>query len=135
MEDNISITNKTKGKLPNLPFVYIKNDILGKKYTLSVAFVGASKSKEINNKYRNKNYATNVLSFELSKTDGEIVMCPTIIKKESKDKEKNFGKNYKNLLGYLFIHGMLHLKGMDHGTKMERQESFFVKKYLSRTKF
>lgn len=130
--ENISITNKTKGKLPSLPFVLIKNDILGEKYNLSIAFVGEKKSKEINKQYRDKDYPTNILSFCLSNNEGEIILCPSIIKKESKNKDKNFGKNFPNLLGYLVIHGMLHLKGMQHSSRMNRAEKKYDQKYFYR---
>jgi probable rRNA maturation factor len=105
----------------------IKNDILGKEYSLSVAFVSEKKSKEINKKYRNIDKATNVLSFALRKNEGEIVLCKSIIRKEL----KKFDRTFEQLVGYLVIHGMLHLKGMKHGTRMEKAE----KTYLSRTKF
>lgn len=131
MEENVSITNQTKCKLPSLHFVLIKNDILGKKYSLSMAFVSEKVSKEINFKYRQKNKSTNILSFCLSENEGEIILCPSLIKKESKNKNKNFGKNFKNLLGYLVIHGMLHLKGMEHSAIMDKAEIKYDQKYFS----
>ncbi|MFA6520486.1 MAG: rRNA maturation RNase YbeY [Candidatus Paceibacterota bacterium] len=108
-------------------FSKIKNDILGKDYSLSIAFVSEKKSRELNKKYRKKDRATNVLSFALRKNEGELVLCKAVIKKEARD----FGKTFAQFLGFLVIHGMLHLKGYDHGKKMERLEE----KYLSRTKF
>jgi len=135
MEDKFSIVNMTRAKLA-LPtgrqaFVLIKNDILGKKYSLSIAFVSEKVSKEINFKYRQKNKPTNILSFCLSETEGEIILCPSVIKKESKNKNKNFGKNFKNLLGYLVIHGMLHLDGLEHGDIMDKREVKYDQKYFS----
>lgn len=109
----------------------IKNDILGKKYSLSIAFVSPKKSQEINKKYRNKNKPTNILSFALSKTEGELLLCKEVIRKEL----EKFDRNYKDLERFLVIHGMLHLKGLDHGKKMEKLEQKFEQKYLSRTKF
>jgi probable rRNA maturation factor len=108
----------------------IKKDILGKEYSLSVAHVSEKKSKEINKKYRKKDKPTNVLSFALRKNEGEIILCPTLIKKESKDENKNFGKNFEQLLGFLVIHGMLHLKGMQHGSIMEKAEEKYDQKYF-----
>ena len=127
MQGEFSLLNKTRGKLPSLPFLKIKNDILGKKYSLSLAFVSEKESQKINNKYRNKDKPTNILSFLLHKDEGEIIICPAVVKREA----KNFEKTYSQFLGFLVIHGMLHLKGMDHGKKMEKEEA----KYLSRTKF
>lgn len=134
MDDKFSIINTTRTKLA-LPtgrqaFVLIKNDILGKDYSLSMAFVSAKVSKELNFKYRNKNRPTNILSFSLSPKEGEIILCPSLIKKESKNKNKNFGKNFKNLLGYLVIHGMLHLDGLEHGDIMDKKESKYDQKYF-----
>ncbi len=129
MEENITITNKTKGRLPSLPFVFIKNDVLGESYSLSIAFVGEKKSQEINKTYRGKDRPTNVLSFPLSKSEGEIILCLSLIKKESLDVDKNFGKNFRDLLCFLVIHGMLHLKGMEHSSRMEREEKLYCEKY------
>ena len=106
----------------------IKNDILGKKYDLSIALVTEKKSRELNKRYRKKDKATNVLSFALRKDAGELILCPAVIKKET----KKFDRTYSKLLGFLVIHGMLHLKGMEHGEKMEKLEQKLEEKYLSR---
>lgn len=111
----------------------VKNDILGRDYSLSVALITEKKSREINKKYRKKDKPTNVLSFPLRKNEGEILLCRSVIKREAK--ERKFDKSFEELMGFLVIHGMLHLKGMKHGEKMEKLESFYCKKYLSRTKF
>ncbi|KKR61657.1 rRNA maturation RNase YbeY [Candidatus Nomurabacteria bacterium RIFCSPHIGHO2_01_FULL_39_220] len=112
-------------------FQKLKNDILGKNYSLSIAFVDEKKSREINKKYRKKDKATNVLSFALRENFGELVLCKAVIKREIKNQPKNLERNFGNQLRFLVIHGMLHLKGLKHGQKMEKLE----KKYLSRTKF
>ncbi len=127
MEENFSIINKTKNKLPRLPFLKIKNDILGKKYSLSIAYVSEKKSREINKKYREKNKAPNVLSFSLRKNEGELILCPTVVKREAKD----FSKTFDQFLGFLVIHGMLHLKGMTHSSTMNRAEKKYDEKYFS----
>lgn len=120
--------NKIESKIKSL-----KNEILGKDYILSIAYVSLKKSREINKKYRKKDRATNVLSFSLRPGEGELVLCKAVIKKEAK--EKKFDKNFSELLIFLVIHGMLHLKGLKHGKKMEEAEKKYSKKYLSRTKF
>ncbi|MCX6752108.1 MAG: rRNA maturation RNase YbeY [Candidatus Nomurabacteria bacterium] len=127
MQENFSLINKTRSKLPRLPFLDIKDDILGKKYFLSLAFVDKKKSKEINKTYRNKDKPTNILSFSLRKNEGEIVLCPAVIKREA----KNFGKTFEQFLGFLVIHGMLHLKGFEHSSTMEVAENKYDQKYLS----
>lgn len=127
MLGDFSVINKTKATLPGLPFLEIKNKILGRGYSLSLAFIGKKKSQELNYTYRQKNNPTNILSFPLSKTEGEILICPAVVKTET----KKFGKNYARLLVFLVIHGCLHLKGMVHSSTMEKAEE----KYLSRFSF
>src|SRR3989338_8469301 len=106
-------------------FEKLKNDILGKQYSLSIAYVSEKKSREINKKYRNKDKPANVLSFALRKNEGELILCPAVIKRET----KTFGKRFDQLFGFLVIHGMLHLKGLQPCKKMEKLEKFYCKKY------
>lgn len=128
MQENLGVINLTKGKLPALPFALLKKEILGEKYSLSIVFISKAKSREINKAYRNKDNPTNILSFPLSKKEGEILLCPSLIKNET----KKFDRNFRGLLGYLVIHGMLHLKGMEHSSKMEKIEQQYDKKYFGR---
>lgn len=120
-----TITNTTKGKHPSLPFVYMKEAILGKKYELGVSFISSKKQKEINFKTRNIDKTTNILSFPLSKNSGEITFDLSKVKKDA----PLFEMTYPKFLKYLFIHGLLHLKGLDHGAIMERQEQKFLKMF------
>ena len=126
MQENFSVVNKTKGKLPSLPFVTIKNDILGKKYNLSLVFIGPTRSRAFNKQYRNKNIPTNILSFPYSKKDGEILITPSVVKKQF----KKFNRNYNQMIGFLVIHGCLHLKGMEHSSTMEKAEKKYDQKYF-----
>jgi probable rRNA maturation factor len=130
MSENFSIINVTKGKLPSLPFAIIKEDILKKTYDLSLAFIGPKQMQEFNKKYRGFNKPTNILSFSLSKNSGEILICPSLVKTQIKD----FDRTFPELLGFLVIHGMLHLKGMEHSAKMEVAENKYDKKYFYRNR-
>ena len=110
----------------------IKEVVLGKEYDLSFAFVGPKKMREINKKYRGKDYATDILSFELEKIvprrqtgAGEIFIC----KSAAREKARLFARPLPNYLSYLFIHGLCHLKGMRHGATMERQEQKIRKQF------
>jgi probable rRNA maturation factor len=113
-----------------MEFEKIKQNILGKRYSLSIAYLSEKKSREINKKYRKINKPTNVLSFALSKNEGEIVLCKSVIRKEL----KKFDRNFEELLGFLVIHGMLHLKGMEHGSIMEKAEEKYDQKYFYRNR-
>lgn len=127
--NNIEIINYTKGKpLSGLPFANLKKDILGKDYDLSIIICGEKRAQNINKRSRNKDYTPNTLSLPYSKKNGEIILCPSVAKKEAKDYEIT----PKNYLSYLLIHSMLHLKGLDHGKKMDLEEKRLVKKYKIR---
>lgn len=126
MNENFSLINKTRSKTPSLPFLQIKDKILGEKYELSLVFIGEKRSKDLNLKYRNKNHPANILSFPLNRKVGEMF----INLKKAKREAPNFDKNQKEFLAYLFVHGLLHLKGFGHGEKMEKEEKKALK-YLT----
>ncbi|MCR4311124.1 MAG: rRNA maturation RNase YbeY [Candidatus Taylorbacteria bacterium] len=124
-DNNCVVTNKTKGKLPSLPFSDMKSAVLGKSYELSVVFVSQSVIRKLNATHRGKNTATDILSFPLSRKEGEIFLNCTEAKKEA----RKFGRTFENFIGFLFIHGLVHLEGFDHGSRMEAQEIKFRKKF------
>jgi ssRNA-specific RNase YbeY (16S rRNA maturation enzyme) len=99
-------------------FNKISAHILGSKYDLSVVFL-SDKEMRRKMKYRYKRITgvktSNVLSFELSRNSGEILICPAAAKPYT--------------LAYLFIHGCLHLKGRAHSDTMEREENRILKKF------
>ena len=96
----------------------LKNEILSRGYELSLAFVDRRTSRRLNKTYRGKDKSTNVLSFPISKKSGEIIIDLDTAKKES----AKFGMSFQKFVEYLFIHGLLHLKGMRHGAKMDQLE-------------
>ncbi len=121
---NFSI-HKTTRTHPTLPFAAIKKDILGTSYELSLTFVGATRARVLNMAHRQKSYVPNVLSFPLSERVGEIYITPAVAAKEA----AKFNMTPDGYVGFLFIHGCLHLKGLDHGATMDKAEQKYVRKY------
>lgn len=121
----LELQNKTKKRLPKFDWQEAKNQVLGEKYELSLVFCGKALSKNLNKKYRNKDKSTNVLSFPNSKKSGEIFLDIETSKLEAKVLKKPFSK----WLPYLYIHGLYHLSGLDHGKVMDKGEARLVKKY------
>ncbi len=119
-EKNLTVSNN--GTLPRVPFLAIKEKVLGKQYNLSISFVDEQTAQTLNKTYRKKTYVPNTLSFSLTKTGGEIVMCIPAIKKEY----KKFEMTYTTYLTFLLIHSMLHLKGYEHGSTMEDKEQYYL---------
>lgn len=124
--DNVTVFQETKGKLPRLPFVEMKNTILGKKYELSVIFIGAKKSQTLNSTYRGKNYPTNILSFPFEKNSGEMYIHLAKARTDAAD----FDLTYEKFVVKLYVHGLLHLKGLDHSSTMDFEEERYFKKAL-----
>ncbi len=94
---NISVNYS--GTLPRVPFLAIKEKILGKKYDLSIAFVTPQKAQSINMSQRNKDYVPNTLSFSLSKDSGEIILCKSMLQQEYRE----FGMTYDNYIIFILI--------------------------------
>jgi probable rRNA maturation factor len=115
---SLSITNTTKGKLPRLPFAKMAEAVLGREYDCSLVIVSSRKSRELNRTYRKKDNPTNILSFPMGVGVGEIFLD---LKKARADATL-FDRSYANFIGFLFIHGLFHLKGHDHSAKMENAE-------------
>ncbi len=122
---NLTVIRKN-GKLPEIPFISIKEKILGTRYNLTVIFCTPQESKERNNAYRGKDYPTNILSFPLSEKEGEIYISLATARNDA----KNFNMSYLSFLYLLFIHGCLHLKGYDHGSTMESLETKYHKQFF-----
>jgi probable rRNA maturation factor len=86
---------------------------LGRVGEVSVALVDAETIRDLNLRFRNKDEATDVLSFEVDgpygEMVGEVVICPACA---------GFGMGVDELV----VHGALHLGGMDHGEDFDSSE-------------
>jgi probable rRNA maturation factor len=125
----LEITNTTRQRpySKEADFLAIKNAILGKQYDLSLAFVGERRARALNEAHRQKTYVPNVLSFPLDDASGELFISPTRVVREA----KHFDMTPAQYERFLFIHGCLHLLGLDHGPVMEQAEKKFSKRFLN----
>jgi probable rRNA maturation factor len=103
--------------------------------TLSVVFVSAHEMRRINIRYRQRNYATDVLSFRYEDTAGdgqpllgEILICPEVAAEHA----LRYGTSHDRELRKLLTHGMLHLLGYDH--EVDEGQMNRVQKNLLRRK-
>ena len=92
---------------------------------MSLIFVGSARAATLNKQYRKKTYTPNVLSFPRDDKTGEMYICPQIAKKEA----AKFNLSLRGYIAFLFIHGLLHLKGHDHSDTMDTQEQKYLKKF------
>ena len=100
---------------------------------VSVTIVDNEESRKINNKFRNIDRATDVLSFPLIDFDNEslpddgskIYLGDIIISIErAKEQAKEYGHSIDREIGFLTAHSMLHLLGYDHMVPEEEKEMF-----------
>ncbi|MBE8221196.1 MAG: rRNA maturation RNase YbeY [Bdellovibrionales bacterium] len=103
-------------KMQNLHIPVIKKQI-------SLVFVSSQKMKTLNFKYRKQNKTTDILSFQsnLGESFGDIVFDYSLVKKQA---DKN-GHSIKQELLYLFIHGLLHLLGLDHEKSFKEEKRMY----------
>ena len=129
----LEIKNVKKVIVPDTVFEAIKDSVIGKKYDLSLVFVGKTTAQKLNKTYRDKTYVPDILSFPLSIDSGEIFICLEAAKRKMKEFDREdptlFAGDFDNFLIFLFIHGLLHLKGMSHGSTMEKVEKKYFKKW------
>jgi len=88
---------------------------------ITIRLVDADEGQSLNNEYRGKDYATNVLSFPYDTEPvvmGDLVICPAVVAKEAAEQNKPLAAHY----AHLTVHGMLHLQGWDHENDEEAQE-------------
>lgn len=95
---------------------------------LSVKLVDINEMRSLNHDYRNKDKATNVLSFpageivglpaEAGRSLGDIVVCAEVVSEEATRQGKALDDHWAHML----VHGTLHLLGYDHESDAEAVE-------------
>ena len=118
-----------------ISFKEIAESILGKNYELSLVICGDTLARHMYLEHRlpalklrqpSKNsYSSNVLSFPLSKSEGEIFLNVRKAEREA----KAMGISSKERIAHLFVHGCFHLKGIDHSDAMECDEARIMKRF------
>lgn len=102
---------------------------------LSITFVDNERIREINREYRGKDQPTDVISFaleDMGEGETEIVgadmprmLGDMIISiPRTKEQAEEYGHSFERELGFLTVHGFLHLLGYDHMTEEEEKVMF-----------
>ena len=88
---------------------------------ITVRIVGEEEGRELNQSYRQKDYATNVLTFDYAQEPvvmADLVLCAPVVAREAKEQGKTLAAHYAHLL----VHGTLHAQGWDHETSVADAE-------------
>jgi probable rRNA maturation factor len=94
---------------------------------ITVRIVGADEGRALNRDYRQKDYATNVLTFDYEHepvVSADLILCAPVVAQEAAEQGLTLEAHYAHLL----VHGTLHAQGWDHevddeATAMEARES------------
>lgn len=119
-------------------------ELAGKKLALephaevSITIVDNEQIQEINREYRNKDYATDVISFAIEDEHEEELIIDLdedidlprmlgdlfISIEKAKEQAIEYGHSFERELGFLAVHGFLHLNGYDHMNEADEKEMF-----------
>ncbi len=120
------IKNFTRRALPSrVPFSRVAEAVLPS-WEISLVVVGRARAKTLNQRLRNKDYVPNVLSYKLGDHHGEIIICLEVAERQA----PSYGLSFPAYIFYLFIHGLLHIKGGVHGATMEKSEQRLLSRFL-----
>jgi probable rRNA maturation factor len=97
---------------------------------ITVRIVGEDEGRALNRDFRQKDYATNVLTFDYTQepvVTADLVICAPVIEREAKEQGKPLVAHYAHML----VHGTLHAQGFDHQVEdeavaMEAQERLIL---------
>ena len=106
-----------------------------KSFSLSIRIVEEPEARQFNREYRNRDYATNILSFpvELPKglpvevrqsLLGDLLICAPVVAREAREQKRPEADHW----AHLTVHGILHLLGYDH----EQDEAALVMESLEK---
>jgi|GEM_PF-1852540 len=148
---------RTKRRTPSTGIASPRLPVGARNDTLSVAFIGPTRMRELNRMYRGEDRVTDVLAFpdevpplrvrggkgELSSDRnpsqppltlrggeclGELVICPSYVKRSA----ARAGEPFMRELTRVLIHGTLHLLGYDHATTRQAERMFALQEAIVR---
>ncbi len=99
---------------------------------ITLRLVDEVEGRALNGQYRDKDYATNVLSFGYDTSwdsgllMGDLVLCVPVVCREAAEQGKLANAHYAHLV----VHGMLHLQGYDHENETAAQRMETLEKNI-----
>ncbi len=88
--------------------------------SLCIRVVDETEARGLNARFRGARKATNVLSFaaDMPEVLGDIAICAAVVEREARAQNKPLDAHFAHMV----VHGVLHLKGMDHDTDARARE-------------
>ena len=134
-DETNELTEQELNTIENLLHFAAKKESVEDGSELSVTFVTNDRIQEINREYRDKDKPTDVISFAMEELgEGEIplsvVGMPRILGDiiislaKAKEQAEDYGHSFIRELGFLSVHGFLHLLGYDHEIEEDEKKMF-----------
>lgn len=96
-------------------------NVHGEDLEISLTLVDADEIQTLNREYRDKDQVTDVLSFPLYETPGQIPAEGTVLLGDvvlclsrAEEQASEYGHSLEREIAFLFVHSMFHLLGFDH---------------------
>lgn len=129
-QEALQITPELESLFKRILEATLKAEGEGEEVEISLVLVNDKQIQDLNHDYRNINQPTDVLSFALRETSedeldfitedqwllGDIVISVETAQRQAKE----YGHSLERELGFLIVHGCLHLLGYDHETEEGR---------------
>jgi probable rRNA maturation factor len=109
----IKYADRHRAALPRHKVIRWIRHALASDAEITVRIVDAEEGHTLNRDYRQKDYATNVLTFDYTQeplVTADLVLCAPVVAKEAKEQGKTLQEHYAHLI----VHGTLHAQGWDH---------------------
>ena len=128
-QEKIVIPEDWTGKIDRVAEICLQEEEIDPKAEIGLMFVDNEQIQEMNRTYRDKDSATDVLSFPMYEADeaiddeDEILLGDIVISLErAAEQAEEYGHSLEREVMYLLVHGLLHLAGYDHMEDDEKKE-------------
>ncbi|GIN55816.1 endoribonuclease YbeY [Lederbergia ruris] len=135
IDETGQLTEENLGMIEKLLTHAAEVEEIDEEAEVSLIFVSNPKIQEINKEYRGKDQVTDVISFALEESlEGEVMIQGTQLPRvlgdiiisldRTEEQAREYGHSFKRELGFLAVHGFLHLLGYDHMNKEDEELMF-----------
>ncbi|NMH74861.1 rRNA maturation RNase YbeY [Bacillus sp. RO2] len=142
LDETTRLTDEQWADIKNLLIFAAEKESIQTGAELSVTFVNNDRIQEINREYRDKDRPTDVISFAMEEMgEGEIEIhydedAPRMLGDiiisipKAEEQAEEYGHSVKRELGFLALHGLLHLLGYDHENEADEKVMFDKQKEI-----
>ena len=141
IDETEGLTEAQTREIENLLQFAAVKEVVEEDTEISITFVENARIQEISREYRNKDKATDVISFAMEEMgEGEIPLIGEGLPRmlgdiiisipKAVEQAEEYGHSFMRELGFLSVHGFLHLLGYDHETTEEEKIMFTRQKEI-----